>query len=144
MNKNSHSSSLHVYDTPLPPCTPLEQLARSLAKEVRPKPPFVFLAFPFFLAGHIKKNVYGLSVATQCSNFLLFTLGRPLLFLLFFFPLAVFTLPSRSRQIRRLKSISLGHLEEEHSCFSQDSYWKLRRHITSWQNTGLYAWTRLY
>lgn len=42
-----------------------------------PKPPFVLPAFPFILVGHIK-SLYGLSVVTHCSNFLLFFTWNPL------------------------------------------------------------------
>lgn len=46
-NEESELEFAHMCVTPQPPCTLPEQLARSIAKEMLPKTPFVCLAFPF-------------------------------------------------------------------------------------------------
>lgn len=74
VSRKSDSSSLCECDTVHPQPLNPAQLARLLAKDESPKIPFVFLAFPFVLVGHIK-DIYSLLVVMQCSNFFLFTLN---------------------------------------------------------------------
>lgn len=126
----NHIPAASMCDTPHSPCTLPEQLASLLAKEALPKPPFVFLAFPSFLVGHIK-TVYGLSVVTQCSNFLLFTSSPPLLpsaltvFLFCHHITGAAKLDVWSQSSNHATGpLSLGQLEEQHSCFAQESYRK--------------------
>ena len=76
----SHSCSVHVcvWHT-APTLHPAWAAGQVACERGAAETPFCFSGFPlFFLVGHIK-TVYGLSVVTQCFNFLLVTLSPPLL-----------------------------------------------------------------